>query len=402
MNKNLLPGLYIDEINTLTDGDNEDIKIPIFIGTSPNAGDATKVYKFKKWEDINKSIDNGGLGVYSSETPDANILLKRLYEFYEENSISSSTEKKVPYVYVIDLGKLGATASNWYTAMLTAKTKTDVQIEAYVGIGDVKDADSNAVSQLAIMLAAYTSIETETKFGNIRNAFFTVDPYTDAECVSKLEEIDNKLKQFTNADNDSYIQKSRIGIIEPFLYGKTIARICLTPYYIEPGYNVYRSVSAGTFIERTRDEELSLEQAGVIFNRDEETSKESYPKICRCVSTAYAADNVPTDALFHARFNCDNFIRLALDEEYAQIKNNETATNIPLVQSQMDALVDQEIAAEHMNEGTSVSVQESTDDAYTLINTFNLVPVNHTNAILNTVYIKEAVMSVTDNNNNNS
>ena len=68
----------------------------------------------------------------------------------------------------------------------------------------------------------------------------------------------------------------------------------------------------------------------------------------------------------------------------------------------MDALVDQEIAAEHMNEGTSVSVQESTDDAYTLINTFNLVPVNHTNAILNTVYIKEAVMSVTDNNNNNS
>ena len=36
MDKSHLPGIYIDEINTLTDGDNEEIKIPVFIGSSTN------------------------------------------------------------------------------------------------------------------------------------------------------------------------------------------------------------------------------------------------------------------------------------------------------------------------------------------------------------------------------
>ena len=75
---------------------------------------------------------------------------------------------------------------------------------------------------------------------------------------------------------------------------------------------------------------------------------------------------------------------------------NETATNIPLLQSQLDALVDEEVSSEHMNEGTKVTVKESNEDPYTLINTFELYPVNATNAILNTVYINEAVTKVID------
>lgn len=406
MDKTHLPGIYIDEINTLSEGDQEEIKIPVFIGSSPNTRSKIEILKFKKYADVAKTVANGGLMSKDDESVDENILLKRIKEFFDENTITSSTDKKVPYIYVVDLGAtLSTSEENWLTAMSLVKSKNDIQVEVYTGVNTIKSGETAISSPVALANAAYTSIEEEVKYGNLRCAFFSWNENkTDAELKSDYSTTDTALKSFTDDDGKTdsvFIQKSRVGLVEPLFYGKTIARICLTPYYIEPGYIAYRSVQPEEFIERTRDEELSLVQSGIIFNRDEKTSKEVYPKICRCVSTAYAADNVPTDALFHARFNCDVFILKSFDVEYEQIKKNETATNIPLLQSQLDALVDEEVSSEHMNEGTKVTVKESDEDPYTLINTFELYPVNHTNAILNTVYVNEAVTKVIDKENNN-
>lgn len=405
MDKSHLPGIYIDEINTLSEGDQEEIKIPVFIGSSPNNRSTIEILKFKKYEDVAKTVPNGGLMSKDNETVDENILLKCVKEFFDENTITNSNDKKVPYIYVVDLGAtLSTNESNWLEAMTLVKSKNDIQVEVYVGVNTIKNGETAISSPVALANAAYTSIEEEVKYGNLRCAFFSWnEDKTDTQLKADYKTIDTSLKGFTDDDGKAdsvFIQKSRIGLIEPLYYGKTIARICLTPYYIEPGYLAYRSIQPGEFIERTRDEELSLLQAGIIFNRDEKTSKEVYPKICRCVSTAYAADNVPTDALFHARFNCDVFIIKSFDVEYEQIKKNETATNIPLLQSQLDAFADEEIGYEHMNDGTKVTVQESDEDPYTLINTFELYPVNHTNAILNTVYVNEAVTKVIDKENN--
>ena len=401
MDKSHLPGIYIDEINTLTDGDNEEIKIPVFIGSSTNTRSKIEILKYKKYVDVAKTVTNGGLMSKDDETVDENVLLKAVKQFFDENTIANSTDKKVPYIYVVDLGKDLATSSeNWIKAMSLVKSKNDIQVEVYVGTGVIKDGETAITSPVALANAAYESIENEVKYGNLRTAFFSWnEEITDEAIKTSYATIDTTMKGFTDDDGQTtsvFIQKSRIGLIEPLYYGKTVARICLTPYYEEPGYNAYRSISEGELIERTRDEELSLEQAGIIFNREEKTSKEIYCKICRAVSTSYAADNVPTDALFHARYNADAFILKAFDVEYEQIKKNETATNIPLLQSQLDALVDEEVSSEHMNEGTKVTVKESNEDPYTLINTFELYPVNATNAILNTVYINEAVTKVID------
>lgn len=289
----------------------------------------------------------------------------------------------MPYVYVIDLGtgKTSAQtpaldASAWTAAMASAKIKRDAQAEVYVGF---KKTDT-AANIIPIMESALESIREDAVKGNPRIAYYSVDGMDMTE-----------LAALTNSESSKYIQDSRLSLIGPYdEFGLTCARIFTTHYSEEPGYEQYRSVSIGTFTERTDTEEDTIQNAGIIFNRDEKPGKNIYPKICLAVSTAFAKnpDNRPNDCLLHARRNVDQLIRDAFDVLYPQLKRNETEVNLSYCQADIDTLVSDKKEKGYMMEGTYIDVKESESNPFDLEAEGVAVPVNATDLIRFRMYIE--------------
>ena len=374
-----LPGVYYNERVTyeLT---GEGSKIPVIIGATGNTAtddykiDGTVIRKFTGWEDVNKATtaEVPGIGVYSENT--TNQLSKFLHEFFEEARLQVNSDIGVPYIYIIDVGD-GKTKQSWLNALNVAKSKLDATIEIYVG------ADAITSYELKAFLdGAYASIKEGTKDLDLRCAF-TTKGYNNPSSVT-----DAQLIALTNESTG--VQYSRIGITEPLLFGKTMARICCTPSNVEPGFYEYRSVEPGTFKDRTKAEMLILQNAGIIFNRDEHINGKVHPKINLCVSSSFAATTRPADALFHARFNADALLREVFEACYNQIKANESATNLAYLQTRINKIVNDKVSAEEMikydektGNGTRLIVNQSDADPYSLIITGQMHPQKCTVAI---------------------
>lgn len=366
MSINRIPSIKYTEVYTDENNNGEGARIPIIIGSSKNTVSTQEIKKYTSWEEINKPKSEGGLGEYTGVIGTDGELLTFLHDFYEEAVVEDSEEIGVPYIYVIDLGS-SPTKANIEASMDLAKSVKGVDIEVYCGL-----TKSNLSS---LMKTCNDKIIIESEKGDIRTAIFTA---TDVA-------TDNELIGLNNSD----VQKSRIFLCEPLLFGKTCARICVTPYDVEVGYLEYRSVVEGTFKERSSAEELALQNGGIIFNHDEKTFKKTYCRINLGVSTAFGktASERPNDALLHSRFNADHTIKRCIAEIYPQLKRNETATNIVRSQTLVDAVVDDEIEKGAMMEGSKVKVKESESNAYVFTLESQLIPVNHTNNIDLTVYV---------------
>ena len=371
-----LPGVYYNE-NVTYELTGEGSKIPVIIGATGNAPaqgstykvDGTEIRKYTSWEEVNKPItaENPGIGVWSEDT--SNKLSQFLYEFFKEARLLTNSDIGVPYIYVIDVGA-GTAKQAWLDALTLAKSKSDAQIEVYVGADNI-----NSYDLPAFLKGAYSAILEETHDLDLRCAFTTKYGATDEQLIALTNE-------------SSGIQKSRIGICEPLLFGKTVARICCTPSNMEPGHLVYRSVEPGEFIDRTKAQMLNLQNAGIIFNRDEHINGNIYPKMNLCVATSFAATTRPADALFHARFNADSLLRDVFEACYSQIKANESASNLAYLQTRINKLVNDKVSAEEMVEyderteaGTKLIANESDSDPYSIIITGQIQPVKCTIAI---------------------
>jgi len=179
------------------------------------------------------------------------------------------------------------------------------------------------------------------------------------------------------------IRSSRVAIVDKKFFGKTIARICSTPYYIEPGYLPFMSIPTGEFEERTNDERDALFSNGLIFGEDDYTLSAITPRICVATSTAWGVedhDSRTTDALIHARRNVDAHIRKILRIIAPQLKRNETSVTLRYVKNQVDLYLDSELSRGTIME-YSVDVIESSYNPYKLLVRGKIVPVNSTLAI---------------------
>lgn len=378
------PGVYYDE-SVEYEMTGAGAKIPVIIGKTGNEGtaqykvDGTVAQKFTSWDEVNRTIANGGIGVDTATNP----VLAFLKDFFEEARVTSSDQLGVPYLYVIDVGD-GTTKKSWTDALTTAKTLGEVQVEAYIGADNITD-----YTLASFIAGACASIATELPNLNLRNGFVTKTSGTDAELIA--------LNPSTNG-----ILNSRMFLVEPLLFGKTVARFCTTPYYREPGYLVYRSVTPGTFKKRTNAEITALQNAGVVINVDEKVDNETWCRINLSVSTAYARDPRPADSLGHARFNADNLLRQIFKAIFPQVKDNEVATNFVKRQTKVDAVIDDEVEAERMipydsstGKGTRLTLVESNSDPYDMELVGQIQPVNCTKAIIVKAQIKNpAVISV--------
>ena len=371
------------ESNPTPNGDGAEI--PVIIGITGNSTPASGVLKFKNYTAAAKTVANGGIGT----DPATNPVLKFLKGFFEENIKKESDDLTVPYVYVIDLGT-GKTSGQtptldnaaWTAAFATAKIKRDAQAEVLVGF----QKTDTAAKIIPIIEAGLAKIKEDAKKGNPRILYYSVDGMTMTE-----------LAALNDAEQANYVQDPRVGLVGPFdEFGITCARIFTTHFSEEPGYGEYRSIPAGTFTERTDDEEDEIQNNGIIFNRDEKPGKSVHPKICLAVSTAFAKnpDNRPNDCLLHARRNVDQLIRDAFEVLYPPLKRNETEVNLSYLQADIDTLVSEKKEAGYMMEGTYIDVKESESNPFDLDAEGVAVPVNSTELIRFTMYIEAPVTTV--------
>ncbi len=347
-------------------------QIPIFIGVSGNATPKKGIQKFKNFQQVYKTVENDGLGTNLEENP----LLNAINDFFLEIRKTNSDDVTVPYIYAIDLGAAtSAELTPWTDAMDEAKKQREIEVEVYVGFKNT-DETTNIIS---IMNSAVDSIMEDSEYGNPRIAYFTVADATDEE-----------LKKYTDDSQDVFIQNTRVGLIEPKYFGKSIAKICITPYYEEPGYTDFRTVTPGEFSNRTPAEENELQDAGIIFIRDELASSTIHPRINLAVSTAFATtpDNRPNDSLLHARRNVDQLVREVYDTLYVQLKRNETETNLSFLQSDVDVIVDEKLSAGYMMDGTVIDVVESETNPWDLLVEGVAKPVNSTLLIGFSMYVE--------------
>ena len=380
MTLNKLPGLYYDE-ETEYELSGNGAKIPVIIGptgtsTGQHPQDGTSYLKYQTYEDACKVVTQGGIGTH----PETNPLLAFLKDFFEEAKPKTSEDLGVPYVYVIDLGT-GTSKTAWTTALATAKTLTEATVEIYVAADNIED-----YTLLSFLAGAMESIRAETHDLNLRCAYATKTDATDAQLIA--------LTSGTGAVNDS-----RLFIFEPLLFGKACARFCCTPYYVEPGFLQYRSVKPDVFLQRTKTQELALQNAGVIFSHDEKVDTDIYTRINLSTSSSFALASRPADALGHSRFNADNLLRQIFKAVYPQIKDNEAASNIVKRQTKVDAIVDAEVEAERIirynsdtMEGTKLTLVESEHDPYDMELVGQIQPVNCTVAINIKAYIKNPIV----------
>ena len=343
---NKIPGVYLDEV---VDYELSGVgsKIPVFIGKTGNSGtsaykvDGSVALKFSSYDDLNKATTAGGIGL----TNDLNKVLK---EFFDEAKLKQPDDIGVPYVYVIDVGA-GTDRDAWLAAIETAFSKIDASIMAFSGTENIQfipegETDPVSYSVVDLAKAVRVAIETRTNTFELWNAFFT-----------KKDATDEQLIALTDATNG--VQKSRIGIVEwdNYRFGKSIARICLTPFNQEPGFLPYRSVDAGTFPKRTMAQKLALQNAGIIFNHDEMYNGEFNPRMNICFASSFAATNKPADAMFHARFIADELLKDIYEAVYPFIKSNDTASNLVKIQVKVDTVVD-----EYIRNGDCVSFNKDT------------------------------------------
>ena len=382
------PGVYFNE-TTEYELQGNGGKIPVWIGKTGNtaatgyAVDGTQINKFSNWNEINRSIANGGIGTDTSTNP----LLAKLKEFFEESEIQTTEDVGIPYIYVVDVGA-GTSRDVWLTALTTAKTANDAIIEFYVGAENISDTGYTLPD---FINAAYASISTETSRLSLRTGFTTKANATDSELIA------------LNPSSGG-ILKSRIGIIEDDKFGKHAARLCCTPYYIEPGFLEFRSVEPGEFKARTDAEILALQNAGIIFGADEVVSDLVVSRINLAVSTSFADNPRPADSLFHARFNADHLLREVFKAVFTQVKANEAASYLVKAQTKVDTVIDEEVRLERMipynnetGDGTKLTLKESDSNPYDMELEGQIQGINCTTAILVKAKIKNpAVKAVNE------
>lgn len=362
--------------------------IPLIIGQTGNNINVNDI-AIKKYKNINAieaSVANGGIG-----NADTNLSYKFFKQFTNETYKVNSNDTGLPYVYFIDMGSIPfSNGEAWSKAFNLAMTKREIGKIVPIGFKKAnlsQPITNDEISEIVGILAAANAIIIEdSKKGSPKRLMFTIEGATDEDMI-----------KITNDDSPAFIQKSRVIPCVPDHFGQMVARYCLTKYDIEPGYEDFRSVSADDVVERTPDMEQTLQNAGINFIRKEMEGSEVHAKICLGVSSSMAATTRPHDCLPHYRRNVDHLINRFYIAAYPQLKRNETKATLDMLQTDLNTIVDEEIEAGSMQDGTEVTVEESGSNPVQLKITSNAKPVNSTEYIGIEMYISAPDILVANN-----
>lgn len=348
------PDVSISKLENSVNGDGA--YIPVIIGQTGNtvATSDIKIKTFTGWEEICASLNNGGIGT-DLET---NKSLSFIKYFLEECTPINAEDIGMPKIYFIDMGSIPFTNGDaWGDAFELAKTKKDAKVEILVGFqkADKTTAEDKSLSNeeiatiVGILESANNKIEASASKGLLRQLYFTVQDATDED-----------LMKITATTSARHIQQPRVLPMEPKFFPQLAARYCLTPYYVEPGFLEFRTVSIEDVIERTEPMETNMQNAGINIVRKEMVTKGEIARICLGVSSAKASSTYKEgDELPHARRNTDNLLERCYLKCCDVLKDNETNYAVDMLQTEIDDIVDDEISKKRMLNGTQLTVSEA-------------------------------------------
>lgn len=381
---------YHEALNNPILGDNY-AETPMFIGKGKGEGSTKDVYEFRSYQEAKKALGSG-----------SDALATTIKEFYVENNNNTDSNVRVNKTYAMNLGS-SPSVEDYLTAVANSKYKKDATAMVFTGLDwGAYNAETGYANQETIkdMLCSCLDIIHEDGNDNARNQmesgilriiYVELPEDAEDEKLIKLMEYLRVSNTSLEGPHNTAVHDSRIAFIEnqtyekTHLFGRTVARICNTPYYIEPGYDTYKSVPVGVFKERTPEDRDALFNAGVIFNEDDYTLPEITPRICLAVSSAWGVTNLDNDdyndrvndALIHARRNADYQVRQLLKIIAPQIKRNETSVNIAFVQTDCQVYLENQVSMGRLMDFT-ISVQEVALNPYQLKVSGTMTPVNST------------------------
>lgn len=342
------------EINEVEDNsvNGDGAYIPVIIGQTGNtvSADNLKVQTFERYEDACATQQNNGIGT----NPSTNKSLAFLKPFLDECKPQTLEDIGLPKFYFIDMGNLPFTnGAAWADAFELAKTKIDAKVEIIVGFKKAnvtEDITSEEIATIVgILTSADSSLKNAAKRGNQRQLYFTVEDAADEDMI-----------ELTKTTNATKIQSSRILPIEPKRFPEIAARYCVTPYYVEPGFIKFRTVTPDDVDERTQAMEKTLQNAGINFIRREMVSEGEIARICAGVSSAKTIINNPYhDELPHIRRNVDHLLERIHRKASDILKDNETSFAVDMLQTDVDDIIGDEIRLRRIKEGTELTVSEA-------------------------------------------
>ena len=98
----------------------------------------------------------------------------------------------------------------------------------------------------------------------------------------------------------------------------------------------------------------------------------------------------------HARVNTDHLIREIYEVCYAQIKRNETISNLKFLKTGIDVAIHNEVNSGYMQSDTEANVEESDSNPYQIKVTGKALPVNSTLFIGFGMYVGEPSTKIVD------
>lgn len=342
------------EINEVEDNsvNGDGAYIPVIIGQTGNtvSADNLKVQTFERYEDACATQQNNGIGT----NPSTNKSLAFLKPFLDECKPQTLEDIGLPKFYFIDMGNLPFTnGAAWADAFELAKTKIDAKVEIIVGFKKANATEDITSEEIATIVGILTSADSSLKNaatrGNQRQLYFTVEDAADEDMI-----------ELTKTTNATKIQSSRILPIEPKRFPEIAARYCVTPYYVEPGFIKFRTVTPDDVDERTQAMEKTLQNAGINFIRREMVSEGEIARICAGVSSAKTIINNPYhDELPHIRRNVDHLLERIHRKASDILKDNETSFAVDMLQTDVDDIIGDEIRLRRIKEGTELTVSEA-------------------------------------------
>lgn len=353
-----------DEIPYIRDNESADqiymgspgAEIILLIGKTQNTKDLTQVYDFPNYQAAMKTVANGGIGPEDA----TNELLVAIGEIFAESQRRNSTDVYgANRVYAINVG-MNPTTDDWTQAQALAETIDDVGVEVYV-----------LNSSLSFMVSTKTALDNAASICKRRRAFFT---------VNDGESIVDAVKR-TDPDQPTYINSSRIYIAwERELQSKYAAKMAYTPYYVDPAYGGFRSVTAADAdTGLTDDDRDTLTSAGLLCSMKslDKSGSVRMAEPVKFVSTAYRSvdGNVPADSMAHQRRIADHCFNKMDDIARAELKHLNMADGLPMLTELLNGFLENEKTKGYIK-SYNVACQQSVDNPFGLDILRKLQPTN--------------------------
>ena len=365
------PRIVMNDKTNFLNLNGEGGEIVCFIGKTPNTVADTDL-KIKGYTTYSKVKEGIGSGVEA--TDNTNNLLKVVGEFFNETQPVNEGDLGVKTVYIIDLGKEPTTTTFTKALTLSEKIK-DVTLLAFT---DEFTADLEAQ-----VISHITSLRSK---GQPRIAYFP----------AKAGATDEELIKLTS---EKTVQNDNVVIVENVHYGAVIGKIAVTPYYVEPGRDDFRSLNDGDFPVRSFDEASALQNAGILICESDpyRVREDGTPVQCIVtgVSTGFAAEEKTTACLLHALRNNNHQVREIMKILGTQLKENETVDALTKFRLAVNTYLESEVKSNHIQNNYSFNVYETDADPYNLVIDINIAGINATYLIVynNSIVEPEAVVS---------